>query len=97
MAHEYEGNMINEFDSDCLSTTWQPIETAPKDRPILLYTKLRGVVCGYWQDDKYSKNPRPYWSNDLERLFGRTSCRGDQPTHWMKLPEKPCDENEVIE
>jgi hypothetical protein len=71
---------------------WKPIATAPKDRAILLYTNERGVVRGRWEYDKYAKNQRPYWSNDLERIFGKLSCRADQPTHWMPLPEAPCNE-----
>lgn len=60
---------------------WQPIETAPKDRPILLYSPdtTDGRWCvGYW-------------------FFGDWAatepCRGDPlnaaPTHWMPLPDAP--------
>lgn len=68
---------------------WQPIETAPKDADILLSCPRIGVVRGRWQDDQYAKRPRPYWTNDRERLLGIASVRGDQPTHWMPLPEPP--------
>lgn len=68
---------------------WQPIETAPKDRDILLYTNCRGVVRGRWNDCKYATKPRPYWTHDRERIWGTVACRADQPTHWMPLPEPP--------
>lgn len=68
---------------------WQPIETAPKDCDILLYCKLRGVVRGEWNDCKYFKNPKPYWTNDRETIFGVISTRSDQPTHWIPLPDAP--------
>lgn len=71
---------------------WQPIETAPKDRYILLYIEFLGVICGHWENDGYAKNPKPYWTNDLELLFGKKGCRWLQPTHWMPLPEAPFDE-----
>jgi len=67
---------------------WKPIETAPKDRDILLLCPSRGVVRGSWNNDCHKK-PRPYWTNDRERIFGVTETRADQPTHWMPLPEPP--------
>jgi hypothetical protein len=68
---------------------WQPIETAPKDRDVLLYCKARGAVRGRWEDCYFARNPRPYWTNDREALFGVTGTRNDQPTHWMPLPPAP--------
>ena len=68
---------------------WQPIETAPKDREILLACPKRGVVRGKWDDNRYAKHPRPYWSHDRERIWGTLACRRDQPTHWMELPDMP--------
>lgn len=71
---------------------WQPIETAPKDGTrVLLFRPRHGVVCGRWDDDKYAKRVRPYWSNDQERLWGTLETRDNQPTHWMPLPEPPVD------
>lgn len=75
---------------------WQPIETAPKDRDILLFCPRRGVVCGEWEQDKYSPKPRPFWSNDKERLFGTRETRADQPTHWKTYLEKTMDEITVL-
>jgi hypothetical protein len=68
---------------------WQPIETAPKNRDVLLFCPRRGIVCGEWNTDRYAKNPRPYWSNDRERMFGTRETRDDQPTHWQPLPLPP--------
>jgi hypothetical protein len=65
------------------------IDLAPKDARILLWCPVRGFVCGNWSEDKYAKKPRPYWTNDLEYLFGKTNTRTDQPTHWLPLPHKP--------
>ena len=68
---------------------WQPIETAPKDKDVLLYCPMRGVVRGCWNDCKHATNPRPYWTHDRELLYGVLNTRNDQPTHWMPLPERP--------
>ena len=70
---------------------WQPIDTAPQDRRVLLY--LPGgagrVVCGRWDADEYSSKPRPYWTNDQAHLYGARPTRRSQPTHWMALPDAP--------
>ena len=76
--------------------SWQPIETAPKDAArLLLFIPSNGeswsqnlFVCGYWCADQYAKKPRPYWTNDRERVFGTRHTRSNQPTHWT-LPEPP--------
>lgn len=70
---------------------WQPIETAPKNKDILLFCPRHGVVRGKWNVCKYHRNPKPYWTNDREALFGIISIRNDQPTHWMPLPDAPED------
>jgi hypothetical protein len=67
---------------------WQPIETAPKDRRILLYWNDI-IVCGHFDDDRYANKPRPYWSNDLKMTFSATQVRRNPPSHWMELPEAP--------
>lgn len=68
---------------------WQLMDSAPKDKDILLFCPNRGVVRGRWEEDKYAKTPRPYWKNDRERSFGTRETRADQPTHWMPLPKAP--------
>ena len=68
---------------------WQPIETAPKDKDILLFCPRLGVVRGCWNDCKYHKNSKPYWTNDRADIFGVRYTKSDQPTHWMPLPDAP--------
>jgi len=68
---------------------WQPIETAPKHLSILLYCPRGGVVRGAWADEKFAKNPKPYWRHDRTYLFGIRETRDDQPTHWMPLLGAP--------
>jgi hypothetical protein len=74
------------------TATWQPIATAPKSGDVLLYCERRGLVRGRWNDCRFAKNPRPYWTNDREHLWGVLATRDDQPTHWMPFPVAPTGE-----
>ena len=71
---------------------WQPIETAPKDKRILLYRPTASewwrVMGGHYDSDEYLKTPKPYWGSDN---FGiaKAAQRQNPPTHWMPLPESP--------
>ena len=72
---------------------WKDMETAPKDRVILLFRPKmfcgKGHVGpGKWESDKYANNPRPFWYS-LERLISTTESSIFQPTHWMPLPLPP--------
>ncbi len=74
---------------------WKAIDSAPKDRRVVLFYPECGftehqMVFGRWNADGYSKNPRPYWSNDCERWWGVVRCRTHSPTMWMDL-EPPKD------
>jgi hypothetical protein len=69
---------------------WMPIESAPKDVCILVYPGIWvGKVCSIakWNDDRYSKKPRPYWERD-DGLRASISHE-NPPTHWMPLPPGP--------
>lgn len=73
---------------------WQDISTAPKDGTrILLYRPTHildaRIVFGRWDSDRYAKKPRPYWSHDLEPLWGVREARDCQPTRWAPTPEPP--------
>lgn len=61
---------------------WQPIETAPKDRRILLY--YGWSVCGCWNLDEFINNPKPYWLTD-KGFLGKTWHKENNPTHWAEL------------
>lgn len=71
---------------------WQPIETAPRDRMILLYrpkAALWGrVTPGKYDSDTHAKRPRPFWAIWF-RIGGVTEARQWPPTHWMPLPDAP--------
>jgi len=62
-------------------TTWQPIDTAPKDRAILL-RNYEGIFQGQWDQD--DKKFRPLFLD----YHGCGCCGGDnpKPDRWMELP-----------
>lgn len=82
---------------------WQPIETAPKDREILIcggfmQQECRGGPCAYsvviaqWFDGQFNFYPekrtvKGYWRVD--------DSDGDvgvhNPTHWQPLPRAACE------
>lgn len=66
---------------------WLPIETAPRDREILLWFSYQGGRCvlgRYMETTLWG----PCWEYDGEY----TVCLKDSVvTHWMELPEGPND------
>lgn len=71
-------------------STWQPIETAPKDRPILvrwegthvstIWPDFGRMSVGVWRGD----HPMPHWTPVDTALM-----HAIHPTHWMPLPPAP--------
>lgn len=65
-------------------STWQPIETAPKDGSLVLLCSTGGAVwCGHWLDSDQHPYGRPGWT--------RFNCVdiGWEPENWMPLPAPP--------
>jgi hypothetical protein len=72
------------------SNEWQPIETAPKDRLLLL-------CCVGWKPSEAKGEPWPVkvggWWNGVWNIFGASW----RPTHWMPLPAPPSARSEPTE
>jgi hypothetical protein len=72
---------------------WLPIENAPKDQRVLLWFPIFGneshVEFGEWDAQQHNKKPNPYWSGDMERVFGVNWYREYPPTHYMLPPAAP--------
>jgi hypothetical protein len=63
---------------------WQPIETAPKMRAILLYAS--GYVVGHFN----TTNMKWWVETDGTGTAGERNLNSfNGPTHWMPLPEPP--------
>jgi hypothetical protein len=62
--------------------TWQPIETAPKDKDILLYCpEYKGIYIGQsWTAYDEEENYTYFWVSQIGEVY---------PTHWQPLPEPP--------
>jgi len=55
---------------------WQPISTAPRDRPII----------GYWRG---YKRPCVMWWNFADQAWESWADRHEDPSHWLPLPDAP--------
>ena len=62
---------------------WQTIDTAPKDKPVLLW--------GFFWGDNVFYEPLigRWWPNNDRWEADATYKYGIRPTHWMPLPAKP--------
>lgn len=65
----------------------QPIDVAPKDRPILAFMLGRWRIAR-WNSSHPPKRPIPFWSADDLRV---TVSREHQPKWWAELPPPPPD------
>lgn len=78
-------------------TAWQPIETAPKDRPIILWGRYSvHPAVGEWVPAHNERNGQWVAVNDDGRPalesqtdWGSTYLTIDIPSHWMDLPTPP--------
>ena len=64
--------------------TWQPIETAPRDKSILLFAPYGLIYCGRKRHGMLGE-PQQYvhaWRCDSSGRFAN-------PSHWMPLPPPP--------
>jgi len=73
---------------------WQPINTAPKDRIVILYRPAAPhpaiqIAPGKYDYDGYAKRPRPYWEIWLRIWNGKNESRDYEPTHWCDYPSPP--------
>jgi hypothetical protein len=66
---------------------WMPIETAPKDTPILASDQFGVMSVVYWRDVSSSHLPRYAWSSHYDNEYMHHVEAF--PTHWMPLPNPP--------
>lgn len=77
-------------------TTWNPISTAPKNVPVLVYASGQHFVA-WLQDDKTDEwheegDPESQFNGlwcVTDNKHGPYALRGGSPTHWMELPTAP--------
>jgi hypothetical protein len=66
---------------------WMPIESAPKDTPILASDQFGVTSVVYWRDVSSSHLPRYAWSSHYDNEYMHHVEAF--PTHWMPLPSLP--------
>ena len=78
---------------------WQPMDTAPKEGSgqfgvsaqfLAVRKGSNRVVIGWWDDDRYSKKPRPYWAG-TDHSNGVAYMRNRPFRMWQPLPEVPVE------
>lgn len=76
-------------------STWQPIETAPKDgREVLLAVKMRagipyGLLVGHFMPGGHCIDDHPPIDRGWYFWSGCMFDMASEPTHWQPLPEHP--------
>ena len=77
-----------------MKRVWLPIETAPKNKRIMLST-IYGIVIGRWTEKAITRNEDDYHSAwmvfDCEDSFYNSIIEQNEATHWMPLPNPPPD------
>lgn len=78
---------------------WNPIDTAPKNTPVLVYAG-RSMYVAWLVDDKTDPYYDPECPSDWDGLWvvtdnkhGPFPLRGGSPTYWVPLPDAPNKDN----
>lgn len=76
------------------AAAWRPIETAPRDKEIVLFYPKAfgsdgGIHKGRWDCDQYRKMPKPYWRGSYSDCWGVIHARKNPPTHWRPVYAPP--------
>ena len=87
MVRELIGQDEHPTRHERMTMNWQPIETAPKDRSVMLYTVYGLIDCGRRRFGNLGEPQRQCleWRCDSSGRFAN-------PTHWMPLPPPPTQE-----
>lgn len=68
--------------TDADTPSWQPIESAPKDEEVLIYTRQWGPIIALLSSE---------FDEWLSRMQVPVAIKEDEelPTHWQALPAAP--------
>lgn len=71
-----------------MSVNWQPIETAPQDRVIYIWSDRGGIVRVTWFKNDFSA----YWkevpaNDDPAVMICSSSLHRDEHSHWCEVVE----------
>lgn len=65
-------------------TNWKPISNAPKDKPILIYTKDGNMYVAQWCKNVITEDEAYFIFEQNDEKFICTTA-----THFMELPDAP--------
>ena len=75
---------------------WEPICTAPKNTPVLVFASCQQFVAWFQDDETDPWHDEEDGESDFDGMWcvtdnklGPYALRGGSPTHWMPLPEPP--------
>ena len=71
-------------------TEWRPIETAPKNTPVLVYGKWDGEI-GNWRGFPPEHGVASYEFNRWDAVISGGYSVTCEPTNWLPLPPPPED------
>ena len=79
-----------------MASEWLPIESAPKNTPVLVFASNQMFVAWfqddatdpYHEDGDFTPDFNGLWCVTDNKL-GPFALRGGRPSHWMPLPESP--------
>ena len=71
-----------------LEGQWRPIDQAEKNGSNIYawHPRYNKAYVAHWDDDRYSKRPRPYWSYEGTRTL---DSRDSQPSFYLPLSALP--------
>ncbi|HFF3031959.1 TPA: hypothetical protein ACGCGJ_000429 [Stenotrophomonas maltophilia] len=79
-------------------TTWNPISTAPKNTPVLIYAGGQQFVAWLQDDASDEYRSEDEGESDLNGMWcvtdnklGPFALRGGRPSHWKQLDPDPED------
>jgi hypothetical protein len=67
---------------------WQPIDTAPEDKNILVATHGGWVDTAFWTDED-GEGRKWWWLTSAKEYAKHPIHSSLMPTHWMPLPKHP--------
>ena len=62
---------------------WQPVETAPEDEKVIIYTDLGWIDTAFGVTDEDTGIKQWFWCD------GKEVHSNNNITHWQPLPEPP--------
>jgi len=67
--------------------SWQPMDTCPTDGTRVLISRNGRVAIGWFDPDKYIKQPKPFWSGTDAQIRGKSWAKQTNPDGWQELPD----------